>query len=46
MAGNFIAVCEGEIDAITLSYSCGIPAVGVPGANAWKHPLRTFTGRL
>jgi len=35
-AGNFIAVCEGEIDAITLSYSCGIPAVGVPGANAWK----------
>jgi DNA primase len=35
-AGNFIAVCEGEIDAITLRYSCGIPAVGVPGANAWK----------
>ena len=35
-AGNFISVCEGEIDAITLSYSCGIPAVGVPGANAWK----------
>jgi len=35
-AGNFIAVCEGEIDAITLSYSCRIPAVGVPGANAWK----------
>ena len=35
-AGSFIAVCEGEIDAITLSYSCGIPAVGIPGANAWK----------
>lgn len=35
-AGNYIAVCEGEIDAITLSYSCDIPAVGVPGANAWK----------
>ena len=35
-AGNFIAVCEGEIDAITLHYKCGIPAVGVPGANSWK----------
>lgn len=35
-ATDFIAVCEGEIDAITLSYSCRIPAVGVPGANAWK----------
>jgi len=36
IAGNYIAVCEGEIDAITLSYCCDIPAVGVPGANAWK----------
>jgi len=35
-AGNFIAVCEGEIDAITLHYKCGVPAVGVPGANSWK----------
>ena len=35
-AGDFIAVCEGEIDAITLHYKCGIPAVGVPGANSWK----------
>jgi DNA primase len=35
-AGSFICVCEGEIDAITLSYSCSIPAVGVPGVNAWK----------
>jgi DNA primase len=35
-AGSFIAVCEGEIDAITLHYKCGIPAVGVPGANSWK----------
>jgi DNA primase len=35
-ANNFIAVCEGEIDAITLHYKCGIPAVGVPGANSWK----------
>ena len=35
-AGDYIAVCEGEIDAITLHYKCGIPAVGVPGANSWK----------
>ena len=35
-AGNFIAVCEGEIDTITLSKCVGIPAVGVTGANAWK----------
>ena len=35
-AGNFIAVCEGEIDTITLHYKCGIPAVGVPGVNNWK----------
>ena len=35
-AGDFIAVCEGEIDTVTLSKLVGIPAVGVPGANAWK----------
>jgi DNA primase len=35
-AQEYIAVCEGEIDAITLNYKCGIPAVGVPGANSWK----------
>jgi DNA primase len=35
-ASEFIAVCEGEIDAITLDYKCGIPSVGVPGANSWK----------
>lgn len=35
-AGNYIAVCEGEIDTITLSKCAGIPAVGVTGANAWK----------
>lgn len=34
-AGDFIAVCEGEIDTITLT-ACGIPAVGVPGVNNWK----------
>ena len=35
-AGDYIAVCEGEIDTITLSKLVGIPAVGVPGSNAWK----------
>lgn len=36
LAGDFIAVTEGEIDAITLWLKCGVPAIGVPGANAWK----------
>jgi DNA primase len=35
-AQKYIAVCEGEIDAITLHYQCGIPSIGVPGANSWK----------
>ena len=35
-AGDYIAVTEGEIDAITLNYKCNIPAIGVPGANSWK----------
>lgn len=30
-----IYVCEGEIDALTLS-ACGFPAIGVPGVNSWK----------
>lgn len=34
-AGDWIAVCEGEIDTITLT-KIGIPAVGVPGVNAIK----------
>jgi DNA primase len=35
-AGDFIGVCEGELDTITLSYCVGIPCIGVPGANSWK----------
>lgn len=35
-AGDWIGVCEGEIDTITLSHNVGIPCVGVPGANSWK----------
>lgn len=34
-AQDVIAVCEGEIDTITLN-KCGIAAVGVPGVNNWK----------
>jgi len=38
--GDAIAVCEGEIDAITLTLKVGIPAIGIPGANAWKPHYR------
>jgi DNA primase len=34
--GNTIAITEGEIDAMILTSRCGIPAVGVPGAQNWK----------
>lgn len=34
-----IAICEGELDAITATL-CGIPAVGVPGANSWQRYFR------
>ncbi len=35
-AGDFIGVCEGEIDTLTISRCVGIPCIGVPGANSWK----------
>jgi DNA primase len=35
-ANNFIGVCEGELDTITMSGCVGIPCIGVPGANSWK----------
>lgn len=39
-----IAICEGEIDAITTQL-CGIPAVGVPGAESWqRHYRELFLG--
>jgi DNA primase len=39
-----IAVTEGEMDAITL-VQAGIPAVGIPGASAWKpHYKLLFEG--
>ena len=39
-----IALCEGELDAITASVN-GIPAVGVAGVQAWKkHYTEIFLG--
>ena len=35
-AGDFIALCEGEIDTITMHYKVGIPAIGIPGVTNWK----------
>ena len=35
-AGDWIGVCEGELDTVTLSRCVGVPCVGVPGANSWK----------
>jgi 5S rRNA maturation endonuclease (ribonuclease M5) len=31
-----IVVCEGEIDAMTMDFYVGMPAIGVPGANQWQ----------
>lgn len=39
-----IAICEGELDAIT-AHLCGIPAVAVPGVRNWKNQYyRLFRG--
>ena len=39
-----IAITEGEIDAISAE-ACGIPAVGVPGVEAWQpHFVEPFLG--
>jgi DNA primase len=36
---GYVAVCEGELDAIVLDALAGIPAVAVPGVETWKaHP--------
>ena len=34
-----IAICEGEIDAITANV-CGIPAIGIAGVESWKPHFR------
>lgn len=38
---RWIAICEGEIDCITATQA-GIPAVGIPGASAWKDHYGTL----
>ena len=36
---GYVGLLEGEVNALTLDHLCGIPAVGIPGAEAWKaHP--------
>ncbi len=35
-AGDWIGVCEGELDTLTMSRCVGFPCIGVPGANSWK----------
>ena len=45
LSSEYIAVCEGELDTISASAILGVPAVGVPGVQAWKaHFNRMFTG--
>lgn len=40
-----VAICEGELDALTLDGMVGIPAVSHPGAQSWKRFWsRVFTG--
>lgn len=36
---GILCIAEGEIDAITLTALCGLPAVGIPGVDSYKaHP--------
>lgn len=40
-----VLVCEGELDALVAQQETGLPAVGVPGASAWKkHYSRVLEG--
>jgi DNA primase len=32
---GYVAICEGEFDALILDAYCGIPAVGIPGVDTW-----------
>jgi len=35
-AGSRLVIVEGEMDAVIMHGECGVPAVAVPGATAWK----------
>ena len=40
-----IVVCEGELDTVIVSGVLGIPAVGIPGVQAWKpHFAKLLSG--
>lgn len=42
---DYIAVCEGELDALVMDQLVGVPAVGVPGVKTWqKWHYRCFAG--
>lgn len=46
-ASGPVVLCEGELDAVAVETIAGLPAVGVPGSQAWKrHPYwaRCFVG--
>lgn len=41
----YVAICEGELDALVMDAVAGVPAVGVAGVNNWKpHFYRVFAG--
>lgn len=33
---SYVAICEGELDTITMSALCGVPAVGLGGVEQWS----------
>ena len=45
-AADFIGVCEGELDTLTLSACVGIPCIGVPGAKLMEETLHKITRGL
>lgn len=41
----YVAICEGELDAVIAHYVCGVNAVAVAGVNNWKkHHPRVLKG--
>lgn len=42
--GDTLAICEGELDAITVTEYAGIPAVAVPGVSNWQPVFARMVG--
>jgi DNA primase len=42
----WIAICEGELDALVMSGVVGVPAVGVPGVEHWSKQKGSIWSRL